>query len=74
MNNKFKSRKFIVSVAAFLGSISTSIAGLAIDNEIVTAIGLVCGVLSTAIYCGCEAYIDAKAVKVQVVEVTTSKE
>lgn len=60
--SKFKSRKFLLSLAAFLGSIGTSIAGLTIDNEVVAAIGIVCGILSTAIYTAAEAYVDAKAV------------
>lgn len=59
---KFKSRKFLISVAAFLGSISASIGGLVTDNQTVAIVGIVCGVLSTAIYAACEAYVDGKAV------------
>lgn len=56
--DKLKSRKFWVCVAAMLGSIATSIAGLQVGNEIVVAIGTVCGVASAAIYAFCEAWVD----------------
>lgn len=61
MRNKFLSRKFLISLAAFLGSIGASIYGLATDNKTVAAIGIVCSILSTAIYTACEAYVDAQA-------------
>ena len=60
---KLKSRKFWICVAAFLGSIATSIAGICSSNEVVTIIGTVCGILSAAIYAFCEAWVDAKAVE-----------
>ena len=60
---KFKSRKFLISVAAFLGSISASIGGLVTDNQTVAIVGIVCGVVSTAIYAACEAYVDGKALE-----------
>ena len=63
MIEKFKSRKFLLSLAAFLASIATSISGLVTDNQTVTIIGTVCGILSAAIYAACEAYVDAKAVR-----------
>ncbi len=50
-----------LTIAAFLASVSTSIAGLATGNEIVATAGIICGVLSTAIYAGAEAYVDASA-------------
>ena len=59
---KLTSRKFWLSVAAMLGSVATSIAGLAISNDTVTAIGMVCGVVSAAIYAAAEAYVDGKNV------------
>lgn len=59
---KLTSRKFWISVAAMLGSIATSITGLAISNDTVTAIGMVCGVVSAAIYAAAEAYVDGKNV------------
>ena len=64
--NKFieriTSRKFILSLAAFLGSVAVSISGLVTDNQTVTIIGTVCGLLSAAFYAAAEAYVDAKAV------------
>lgn len=58
----FTSRKFIICVAAFLGSIGTSIAALHSDNQIVAGIGIICAIFSAAIYAAVEAYIDGKAV------------
>ena len=63
--DKLKSRKFWVCVAAMLGSIATSLAGLQTGNEIVASIGIVCGVISAAIYAFCEAWVDGKAVNMQ---------
>lgn len=60
--SKLSSRKFWICVAAFLGSIATSIAGICSSNQIVIVIGTVCGILSAAIYAFCEAWVDAKAV------------
>ncbi len=59
---KLKSRKFWISVAAFLASIATSIAGLATDNTTVAIVGTICGILAAAIYAAAEAYVDGKAV------------
>lgn len=61
--NKLTSRKFWICVAAFLASVATSISGLMSENEVVTIIGTVCGILSAAIYAFCEAWVDAKAVE-----------
>ena len=61
--DKLKSRKFWVCVAAFLGSIATSISGIVTDNQTITTIGVVCGVVSAAIYAFCEAWVDGKAVE-----------
>ena len=60
--DKLTSRKFWICVAAFLGSIAASISGIATSNPTVTTIGIVCGVLSAAIYAFCEAWVDGKAV------------
>ena len=60
---KWTSRKFWICVAAFLGSIGTSIAALHTGNEIVSAIGIVCAIVSAAIYAFCEAWVDSKAVQ-----------
>lgn len=60
---KITSRKFVLSLAAFLGSVAVSISGIATDNHTVTSIGVICGVLSAAIYAAAEAYVDGKAVE-----------
>lgn len=61
MNKKFNSRKFLISLAAFLGSVGAGVSGIVTDNEALTIIGTVCSVLSAAIYAACEAYVDGKA-------------
>lgn len=61
--DKLKSRKFWISVAAFLASVATSISGLVTDNQTVIIVGTVCGILSAAIYAAAEAYVDGKAVE-----------
>jgi len=57
--DKLKSRKMWLSIAAFLGSIGMSVAGLATDNTTIATVGIVCSMLSAAIYSAAEAYIDA---------------
>lgn len=57
--NKFTSRKFWLAVAAFLGSIAASVAGIVTEEKWITIVGIVCGMLSAAIYAACEAYVDA---------------
>ena len=57
--SKLTSRKFWVSVASLLASIGTSIAGISSSNETLATVGVVCAVISAAIYAGCEAYVDA---------------
>jgi hypothetical protein len=42
-----------------LGSVATSIYGLNTANETVVIVGTICGIISSAIYAGCEAYVDA---------------
>lgn len=56
---KFLSRKFLISLAAFLGSIGTSIAALRTENSVVAVVGVVCAMFSAAIYAACEAKVDA---------------
>ena len=58
MRSKLTSRKFWMSVAAFLGSIAASIAGIVTSEKWVTITGVVCGMLSAAIYAAVEAYTD----------------
>ena len=59
IKRKITSRKFWLSVAAFLGSIAVSISGIATGEKWVTIIGTVAGVLSAAVYSACEAAVDA---------------
>lgn len=61
--DKLTSRKFWICVAAFLGSIAASISGIVTDNQVITTIGVICGVVSAAIYAFCEAWVDGKAVE-----------
>jgi len=59
MRTKLMSRKFWISVAAFLGSIAASIAGITTSEKWITITGIVCGMLSAGIYAAAEAYTDA---------------
>lgn len=67
--DKLRSRKFWLCVAAALASLGTSIAGITTDNQVVTNVGIVCMVISTAIYAFCEAWVDASSAAAS----TTSK-
>lgn len=58
MRKKLQSRKFWISVAAFLGSIAASIAGIVTEEKWITITGIICGMLSAAIYAAVEAYTD----------------
>ena len=60
---KLTSRKFWVCVAAFLGSVGASIAGITTDNQTVTVIGTMCAVISAAIYAAAEAAVDTQRAK-----------
>lgn len=59
MKSKLTSRKFWISVAAFLGSIAASVAGVVTEEKWITIVGVICGMLSAAIYAAAEAYVDA---------------
>lgn len=59
---KLTSRKFWVCVAAMLASIAASISGLHTGNETIATVGIICGIISAAIYAFCEAWVDAAAV------------
>jgi len=59
MKSKLTSRKFWISVAAFLGSIAASVAGIVTEEKWITIVGVICGMLSAAIYAAAEAYVDA---------------
>lgn len=60
---KLTSRKFWIAVAAFLASAGTGIAGIQSGSEVITTVGIVCSVLSAAIYAAAEAYVDASREK-----------
>lgn len=60
MKQKLTSRKFWLMTAAFLGSLGTSIAGVAHENTKIAVVGIVCAVLSSAIYAAAEAAVDRK--------------
>lgn len=68
---KYLSRKFLICLAAFLGSLGTSIAAFAANYPVVAIGGMICSTLSAAIYAACEAAVDAAAVDkgVEIVEV-----
>lgn len=68
--SKLTSRKFWVSVAAFLAALGTTLSGLAAENEMIAAVGILAAALSAGIYAFSEAYVDAAAV----VEETTEEE
>ena len=65
MRSKLTSRKFWISVAAFLGSIAASVAGITTGEKRITITGIVCGTLSAAIYAACEAACDAANIEEQ---------
>lgn len=60
--SKLTSRKMWITIAAVLASLGTGISGIIAGNQTLTIVGSVLTVISAAIYAGCEAYIDAKAV------------
>lgn len=60
--SKFTSRKFLMALAAFLGSLGTSITGIFTGTKCAIIVGNVCMMLSAAIYAGAEAFVDAAAV------------
>lgn len=59
MKEKLTSRKFWMMAAAFLGSLGASIAGISTGNHKLATAGLICEMLSAAIYAAAEAYVDA---------------
>lgn len=62
LKDKLTSRKFWLSVASFIGSIGTTIAGLSSNNEKLAMVGVVCATLSTGIYSICEALVDKEGI------------
>lgn len=69
---KLSSRKFWVAVAAALASIGTSIGGLVTANPSVAEFGVICLIVSQAIYSFCEAYVDAASAKSETKTTTIS--
>lgn len=65
---KLSSRKFWIAVAAFLGSIGASVAGLAVAVPAITITGIVCSVVSAAIYAAAEAYVDGESVEAKCIQ------
>lgn len=63
LSSKLSSRKFWMAVAAFLASIGTSVGAFATDNGPVAAVGIVCAMLSAAIYAAAEAYVDGQSLQ-----------
>ena len=59
MKQKLTSRKFWLATSAFLGSLGASIRGMASGNTRLATVGIVCSMLSAAIYSAAEAYVDA---------------
>ena len=60
MKAKLTSRKCWMMAAAFLGSLGTSIMGLASGNNTLAVVGTVCSVVSAAIYAAAEAAVDVE--------------
>lgn len=56
---KLTSRKFWITAAAFLSSIGASLVGYFSENDTLATAGVVCTMLSAAIYAAAEAYVDA---------------
>ena len=60
--SKFTSRKFLISCAAFVGSIGTSLVGMFQNCPACIIAGNICMMLSAGVYAAMEAKIDAAAV------------
>lgn len=73
--SKLGSRKFWMAVAAFLASIGTSIGAFATSNDTIAAVGIVCAMLSAAIYAAAEAYVDGRSLQsnTNITSTTTTK-
>jgi len=61
-----------MAVAAFLASVGTSIGAFATSNDTVAAVGIVCAMLSAAIYAAAEAYVDGQSLQSNANVTTTS--
>lgn len=69
---KLTSRKFWLTAAAFLSSIGASLVGYFSDNDTLTTCGIVCTMLSAAIYAAAEAYVDAAAASANTTTITAN--
>ncbi|MEG0015732.1 MAG: hypothetical protein RSB04_11795 [Gordonibacter sp.] len=76
LKTKITSRKFLLALAAGLASIGGSIAGIATDNTALTTTGLVCTMISAAIYAAAEAYVDGQSARSQqtINQIVTTKQ
>lgn len=72
IKNKLASRKFWLTAAAFLASIGASLAGYFSDNETLCTVGVVCTMLSAAIYAAAEAYVDAASASANTTAITAN--
>ena len=67
---KFKSRKFLLALAAFLASFSAVLLGYFSNEPKLVMVAIICGAFSAAIYNFCESYVDAKAVSSNITTVS----
>ncbi len=72
LKSKLTSRKFWMAAAAALASIGTSIGGLAQADAKVACFGVVCLIISQAIYSFCEAYVDAASINANTTTTTVT--
>lgn len=72
MKDKLTSRKFWIAVAAFLASIGASITGFAVENTVIATVGIICTIVSAAIYAAAEAYVDGASLKANPVTISAS--
>lgn len=69
---KLTSRKFWITAAAFLSSIGASLVGYFSENDTLATVGVVCTMLSAAIYAAAEAYVDAANASANTTTITAS--
>ncbi len=62
IKQKLTSRKWWMSVAAFLASIGGAIRGVTTENASLVTAGIICSALSSAIYTFAEALVDYSGV------------
>jgi len=76
IKQKLTSRKWWMSLAAFLASIGGAIAGITTENASLVTVGIICSAFSSAIYTFAEALVDYSDVtnKVAYTEATVETE